>query len=101
MEKIKIMIVEDEGIVARDIGNMVIGLGYGATKVTSDAKEAIKIAELERPHLVLMDIMLSGKTTGVEAADTIYSQLNIPVVYLRAYADEATLQRAKKTKPFG
>jgi PAS domain S-box-containing protein/putative nucleotidyltransferase with HDIG domain len=48
-----------------------------------------------------MDIMLSGETTGVEAADTIYSQLNIPVVYLTAYADEATLQRAKETKPFG
>ncbi|MFC2164037.1 response regulator [Acidobacteriota bacterium] len=67
MDKTKIMIVEDESIVARDIRNMVIGLGYDATNVTSTADEAIKIAESERPHLVLMDIMLSGKTTGVEA----------------------------------
>jgi len=101
MDKTKIMIVEDEGIVARDIRNMVLGLGYDATKVSTDAKEAIKIADSERPHLVLMDIMLSGKTTGVEAADIIYSHLNIPVVYLTAYADETTLQRAKETKPFG
>ena len=101
MDKTKIMIVEDEGIVARDIRNMVMGLGYDATKIISDAKEAIKCAESERPHLVLMDIMLSGETTGVKAADIIYSQLNIPVVYLTAYADETTLQRAKETEPFG
>jgi PAS domain S-box-containing protein/putative nucleotidyltransferase with HDIG domain len=101
MDKTTIMIAEDEGIVARDIRNMLIGLGYGTTQIASSAKEAIKIAETERPHIVLMDVMLSGKTTGVEAADTIYSQLNIPVVYLTAYADETTLERAKETKPFG
>lgn len=101
MDKTKIMIVEDESIVARDIRNMLMGLGYEAIQTTSDAKEAIKIAESERPNLVLMDVMLSGETTGVAAAEIIYSQLNIPVVYLTAYADETTLQRAKETKPFG
>jgi len=101
MDKTKIMIVEDESIVARDIRNMLLGLGYDTAKVSSDAKEAIHIAETEKPHLVLMDIMLPGETSGVEAADIIYSQLNIPVVYLTAYADETTLQRAKQTKPFG
>ncbi len=101
MEKTKILVVEDESIVARDIRNMLLGLGYDVTAVISDAKEAVKSAKKEKPHLVLMDIMLKGDISGVEAADQIYSGLNIPVVYLTAYADETTLQRAKKTEPFG
>jgi len=101
MDTTNIMIVEDESIVARDIRNMLLGLGYNTTTVTADATEAIRLAEIEKPHLVLMDIMLSGETTGVAAADIFYSQLNIPVVYLTAFADETTLQRAKETKPFG
>lgn len=101
MELKKILVVEDESIVARDIRNMLLGLGYEVTAVLSDAQEAVKTAQHKRPHLVLMDIMLQGKISGVEAADHIYSQLNIPVVYLTAYADETTLQRAKETEPFG
>lgn len=101
MDTTKIMIVEDENIVARDIRNMVVGLRYDTTNVTSSADEALKIAQSDKPHLVLMDIMLQGKTKGVETADIFYSQLNIPVVYLTAYADETTLQRAKETEPFG
>ncbi|MGD9344406.1 MAG: HD domain-containing phosphohydrolase [Candidatus Aminicenantes bacterium] len=101
MEKTKILVVEDESIVARDIRNMLLGLGYDVTAVISDAKEAVKTTQKEGPHLVLMDIMLQGDISGVEAADQIYSELNIPVVYLTAYADETTLQRAKETAPFG
>ena len=101
MKKTKILVVEDESIVARDIRNMLLGIGYEVTAVTSDAEDAVKQAEKEQPHLVLMDIMLKGDISGVEAADQIYSRLNIPVVYLTAYADETTLQRAKETEPFG
>jgi PAS domain S-box-containing protein/putative nucleotidyltransferase with HDIG domain len=101
MEKTKILVVEDESIVARDIRNMLLGLGYEVTAVIPDAQEAVRIAKKERPNLVLMDIMLQGEISGVEAADQIYSELNIPVVYLTAYADETTLQRAKETEPFG
>jgi PAS domain S-box-containing protein/putative nucleotidyltransferase with HDIG domain len=101
MEKTRILVVEDESIVARDIRNMLLGLGYEVTAVISEAKEAVKSAKKEKPHLVLMDIMLKGDISGVDAADKIYSGLNIPVVYLTAYADETTLQRAKKTEPFG
>lgn len=101
MEKTKILVVEDESIVARDIRNMLLGLGYEVMAVISDARAAVKNAKKERPHLVLMDIMLQGEISGVEAADRIYSELNIPVVYLTAYADETTLQRAKETEPFG
>jgi len=101
MEKTKILVVEDESIVARDIRNMLLGLGYDVTAVISDAQEAVEKAKKEQPHLVLMDIMLQGDISGVEAADRIYSELNMPVVYLTAYADETTLQRAKETAPFG
>jgi PAS domain S-box-containing protein/putative nucleotidyltransferase with HDIG domain len=101
MEKTKILVVEDESIVARDIRNMLLGLGYEVTAVISGAKEAIKSVKKDRPHLVLMDIMLPGDLSGVDAADQIYSEFNIPVVYLTAFADETTLQRAKETEPFG
>ncbi len=101
MAKIKILVVEDESIVARDIRNMLLGLNYEVSAVISSAAEAVQAAEEHRPHLVLMDIMLQGERSGVEAADQIYSQFNIPVVYLTAYADENTVQRAKKAEPFG
>jgi len=101
MDKTKILIVEDESIVARDIQNMLLSLGYDVAEITANAQSAIETAKKQKPHLVLMDIMLPGETSGIEAADLLYSQHNIPVVYLTAYADESTLQRAKETKPFG
>ncbi len=101
MNKTKILVVEDESIVARDIRNMLLGLGYEVTAVVAGAKTAIQKAEETRPDLVLMDVMLHGKVTGVEAAEHIYTQFSIPVVYLTAYADSSTVQRAKKTEPFG
>ncbi len=100
-ERTKVLVVEDEIIVARDICNMLQSLGYKAIGVTSTSEEAIRTAKKKSPHIVLMDIMLQGKMNGVEAADFIYTQLNIPIVYLTSYADENTIQRAKKTEPFG
>ncbi len=97
----KILVVEDESIVARDIRNMLLGLGYEVVGVVPSGEEAVDLARETMPNLALVDVMLQGEMTGVEAADQIYSGLNIPVVYLTAYADETTLQRAKKTEPFG
>ncbi len=97
----RVLVVEDESIVARDIGNMLLGLGYDVVSIVSTAKESVLTARTARPDIVLMDILLQGERTGVEAAGQIYKQFNIPVVYLTAYADEITLQRAKKTEPFG
>jgi len=101
MKKIRIMIVEDESIVGRDIRNMLLGLGYEVSTVISTYHEAIKRIKNIKPDLVLMDIMLHGKPAGIEAAGKIYNVFNIPVVYLSAYADKKTLMRAKKTLPFG
>ncbi len=99
--KIKVLVVEDEIIVARDICNMLQSLGYKSISVSSNSEEAIKTAEKESPHIVLMDIMLEGRLNGVEAADYIYTNLNIPIIYLTSYSDETIIQKAKKTEPFG
>ena len=97
----RIMIVEDERIVAQDIQNRLEKLGYTVSTVASSGEEAIKKAGKITPDLILMDIVLKGKMDGIEAADIIRDQVNIPVVYLTAYADEETLQRAKFTEPYG
>jgi PAS domain S-box-containing protein len=101
MSKTKILVVEDESIVARDIRNMLVGLGYDVTGVVAGAKAAVQKAQETAPDIVLMDVMLQGKITGVEAAEQIYTKFSIPVVYLTAYADSTTVQQAKKTEPFG
>ena len=101
MRKTKILVVEDESIVARDIRNMLAGLGYEVTAVVSGAMAAIQKAQETGPDIVLMDVMLNGDITGVEAAEQIYTNFSIPVVYLTAYADSTTVQQAKKTEPFG
>lgn len=101
MEKIRILIVEDEGLVARDIENMVKNLGYTVSAVVATGEDAIERAEQHHPDLVLMDIILRGNVDGVQAAEKIRDKLNIPVIYLTAHTDEQTLQRAKVTEPFG
>ena len=101
MAKTQILVVEDKGIVAEDIQRSLQALGYGVSGVASSGEEAIKKAEETRPDLVLMDIMLQGELDGIEAADQIRSRFNIPIIYLTAYADDKTLERAKITEPFG
>jgi putative nucleotidyltransferase with HDIG domain len=101
MAKNRILVVEDESIVARDVRNMLIGLGYEVAGVVPSGEEAVEKARETQPDLALVDVILQGEMSGVEAADIIYSHFNIPVVYLTAYADETTLQRAKETEPFG
>jgi PAS domain S-box-containing protein len=97
----RIMIVEDELIVAQNLENQLKKLGYEVPAVVNSGKEAILKAAKIKPHLVLMDIKLSGSMDGIDAADQIHTRFRIPVVYLTAYADEETLQRAKATDPFG
>ena len=101
MRRTKILVVEDESIVARDIRNMLVGLGYEVTAVVPGAKAAVQKAQETDPDIVLMDVMLQGEITDVEAAEKIYTNFKIPVVYLTAYADSITVQQAKKTEPFG
>ena len=101
MSKIKVLVVEDESLVAKDIQNMLLGLGYDVLDVVATGEEALlKINRIE-PDLVLMDIVLKGEIDGITAAEKIWDDFSIPVIYLTAYADETTLARAKVTEPFG
>lgn len=101
MTNAHVLVVEDEDIIAKDIQNRLKGLGYAVCALVSSGEEAIKEAEETHPDLVLMDIILKGEMDGIEAAEQIRDRFNIPVVYLTAYADDKTLQRAKITEPFG
>lgn len=101
MSKAQILIAEDDAIVALDIESRLRNLGYSVSEIVSSGEEAIKKVQENKPDLVLMDIILKGEMDGIEAADPIHSQFNIPVVYLTAYADEKILERAKSTEPFG
>ena len=101
MTKVNILIVEDEGIIARDVKHTLEELGYSVPAIAFSGEEAIKKAGEILPDLVLMDIVLRGAIDGVKAAEQIRARFNIPVVFLTAYADDDTLQRAKITAPFG
>ncbi|HSE84065.1 MAG TPA: response regulator [Thermodesulfobacteriota bacterium] len=97
----RIMIVEDEKIVARDIQNTLKNFGYDVSAVVASGEDAIQKVREVQPDLVLMDIVLKGNMDGVRTARKIYYDFNIPVIYVTAYADEGTLNRVKKTEPFG
>jgi PAS domain S-box-containing protein len=101
MSNASILIVEDEGIVAKDIANKLGRLGYTICGITARGEEALVLARDRHPDLVLMDIRLAGKLDGVETADSIQRECDLPVIYLTAHADRATLERAKNTMPFG
>jgi PAS domain S-box-containing protein len=101
MDRTSILIVEDENIVALDIKNRLKKLGYVVAGRAANGQAAIDKAAETRPDLILMDIRLKGEMDGIAAAEQIRDRLGIPVIYLTAYSDEATLQRAKITEPYG
>ncbi|MFP4009076.1 MAG: ATP-binding protein [Spirulinaceae cyanobacterium] len=98
---IRILIVEDEAIIADTLATRLTKMGDEVVDLVDTGEDAIATTVSNQPNLVLMDIMLAGDMDGIEAADQIYKAVQIPVVFLTAYADEATLDRAKITKPFG
>lgn len=99
--KIKIMIVEDESIIARSEQESLEELGYSVSAKVVSGEEAVKKAKEDKPDLVLMDIGLKGKMDGIEAAGIIRNVFNIPSIFVTAYADDTLLNRAKITEPFG
>ncbi|MCK4695526.1 MAG: response regulator, partial [Candidatus Cloacimonetes bacterium] len=101
MEKKKILIVEDEPIIAKDIQRALIRDGYDVPNPVRSGNEALKMAKELNPDLVLVDIKLEGNLNGTEITDIIQNKLKIPVIYLTAYADKKTISDAKITGPFG
>ena len=101
MKAATILIVEDEGIIARDIRQQLGELGYEVVGDTPTGEEAMVLVGQLKPDLVLMDIHLAGKLDGIETAQSIRKQFGTPVVFLTAFAGAETLERAKLTEPFG
>jgi PAS domain S-box-containing protein len=100
MVNVKILVVEDESIVAKDIQGTLTNLGYDVPYTVPSGEKAIEKTLELHPDLVLMDIRLKGSMDGIESAKQIRERFNIPVVYLTAYTDDATLKRAKITEPY-
>ena len=97
----QILIAEDETVVAMDLRFTLEGFGYTVTDVVSNGRQAVDAALRERPDLVMMDIQLKGDMDGIEAARMLRRDLDVPVIFLTAYGDDSTLQRAKSAHPFG
>ncbi len=97
----QILIVEDEIIIAEDIQKRLKKMGYHVPAIVSSGEEAIKKVIETIPDLILMDIVIHGPMDGIQTAEKIHEFSNVPVIYLTAYADEKTLERAKITEPFG
>jgi DNA-binding LytR/AlgR family response regulator len=100
MESTKILIVEDEIIIAADISMILGGLGYEVTGITPRGEDALKSIEATRPDLILMDISLKGKLDGIETARRIHTEHQIPLIFLTANADDTTFARAKEVQPY-
>lgn len=96
-----ILVVEDESIVAKDIQVCLRKLGYEVVGVESTGEKAIETANDTKPDLVMMDIMLKGDMSGIEAAESIRKAHDIPVIFLTAYTDKDTVNKAKETEPYG
>jgi diguanylate cyclase (GGDEF)-like protein/PAS domain S-box-containing protein len=100
MDSPKILVVEDEKVLAVDIRNRLQNLGYTVPDITDSGEEAIRKVAETHPHLVLIDICLSGKINGVQVADIIQNNFDVPVLYLTEYSPDPTLHKQQLTEPF-
>lgn len=101
MTTVRVLVVEDEGLIARDIVQTLVRLGYDALGPVATGEAAIEKARGLSPDLVLMDIRLKGELSGIEAAEVLRRESGPPVIFLTAHSDSATLERAKLAEPFG
>jgi len=99
MEKIKVMIVEDESILVLNLQKLLERLGYDVCATTGLGEKAVELAKIHKPDVIMMDIHLGGEVDGIEAAKRIRSFSDVPILYTTAFSDEETLLRAEKTEP--
>src|SRR5690606_38383489 len=97
----RIMVVEDESILAMLIKRKLQNWGYEVVDWVDTGEEAVKNAEKYKPDLILMDIVLKGDMDGIEAAQRIREKVDIPIIYLTAYSNDEVLKRAQETEPYG
>lgn len=100
LKDLRILVVEDDPIIAIDIQNMLSRLGFNAYSTASMGKEAIKKALEDKPDLILMDIMLKEDMDGIEVAERIRKRMGTPVIFISALSNEGILKRAMRTEPF-
>ena len=101
MKKTKVLLVEDEMLVAHQLKKRLLKLGYEVSGIAASAEQALQSLRDDPANLVLMDIVIKGDLDGIEVADEVQHKFNIPVIFLTAYADEETLQRAELTRAYG
>lgn len=99
--KIKIMVVEDEAMIALDIKEKLTDMGYIVPVTTDNGADAIRFAGEIRPDIILMDIVIKGEMDGIEAAEQIKEKFNIPSLFLTAYNSGSIIDRAMKVNPIG
>lgn len=100
-KKVGILVVEDDMIICEDLKASLLAIGYELVGIFDSGEKALEQIETLKPNLILMDIVLRGRLNGIETAEKIRSRYDIPVVFLTAYADKITFERAKRTKPYG
>ena len=98
---IRILLVEDEKLIARNERDTLERMGYEVVDSIRKGNEAVEKALSLKPDLILMDISLKGEMDGIEAASKIMEHSTVPIIYLTGRSDKGTLERAKKTKPYG
>lgn len=98
---VKILIVEDEAIIAEDLSEILVSLGYEVTGIAISAREALQLIEESVPDLILLDIRLKGGKDGIELAREIRDHYRLPFIFLTSHADHSTLERAKEVNPYG
>jgi len=101
MKKARILIVEDESIIAMETESTLKGLGYQVVSVVGSGDKAIEAAEKVKPDIVLMDIRIKGEIDGIATAEVMRTRFDIPIIFMTAYLDEKRLEKAKLTMPFG
>jgi len=100
-DRAKLMVVEDEFLVAQDLANRLERMGHEVVAVVPSGEEALDRAARDHPDLVLMDILLQGELDGIQAAGELKKRWGIPSVYLTAYAEDRVVQRAVGSAPLG
>ncbi|RLT96966.1 EAL domain-containing protein [Ketobacter sp.] len=101
MEAGKVLIVEDENIVALDMRQRLTKLGYEVVGTASSGKRALELVEKHSPHIILMDIHIKGSQDGIEVAQAIKQTHRIPIIFLTAYSEDSILARARQSEPYG
>ena len=101
MSEIRVLVVEDEALIAEDIAASLNAIDYRIAGIAYSSEKALDLLHTQQPDLVLLDIQIKGSQSGIELAQIINERYRIPFIYLTSFADKATVEKAKRTMPYG